>query len=84
MCLNILREDWKPVLTINSIVYGLQYLFLVFNIIYNDTFYNEIKNLYYILLILYVLSIIFLNIFKQKNIYKNIIYLGTKSRRSIE
>jgi len=26
--LNILREDWKPVLTINSIVYGLQYLFL--------------------------------------------------------
>ncbi len=27
--LNILREDWKPVLTINSIVYGLQYLFLV-------------------------------------------------------
>ena len=23
------REDWKPVLTINSIVYGLQYLFLV-------------------------------------------------------
>jgi ubiquitin-conjugating enzyme E2 M len=26
--LNILREDWKPVLTINAIVYGLQYLFL--------------------------------------------------------
>lgn len=23
------REDWKPVLTINSIIYGLQYLFLV-------------------------------------------------------
>ena len=23
------REDWKPVLTINSIVYGLQFLFLV-------------------------------------------------------
>jgi len=22
------REDWKPVLTINSIVYGLQFLFL--------------------------------------------------------
>ena len=33
VCLNILREDWKPVLTINSIVYGLQYLFLVSNII---------------------------------------------------
>lgn len=28
VCLNILREDWKPVLTINAIVYGLQYLFL--------------------------------------------------------
>lgn len=28
VCLNILREDWKPVLTVNSIVYGLQYLFL--------------------------------------------------------
>lgn len=23
------REDWKPVLTVNSIIYGLQYLFLV-------------------------------------------------------
>ena len=29
VCLNILREDWKPVLTVNAIVYGLQYLFLV-------------------------------------------------------
>lgn len=29
VCLNILREDWKPVLTINAIVYGLQFLFLV-------------------------------------------------------
>eukprot|EP00128_Syssomonas_multiformis_P009624 Colp12_sorted_trinity150504_noHs@35321 len=28
ICLNILREDWKPVLSINSIIYGLQYLFL--------------------------------------------------------
>uniref|UniRef100_A0A3B3I710 NEDD8-conjugating enzyme UBC12 n=5 Tax=Atherinomorphae TaxID=1489913 RepID=A0A3B3I710_ORYLA len=28
VCLNILRSDWKPVLTINSIIYGLQYLFL--------------------------------------------------------
>ena len=25
----LFREDWKPVLTVNSIVYGLQYLFLV-------------------------------------------------------
>lgn len=22
------REDWKPVLTVNSVIYGLQYLFL--------------------------------------------------------
>ena len=29
VCLNILHEDWKPVLSINSIIYGLQYLFLV-------------------------------------------------------
>ncbi|KAJ3185009.1 NEDD8-conjugating protein ubc12 [Geranomyces variabilis] len=28
VCLNILREDWKPVLNINSILVGLQYLFL--------------------------------------------------------
>lgn len=36
VCLNILREDWKPVLTINSIVYGLQYLFLVIIIMINN------------------------------------------------
>lgn len=29
ICLNILREDWKPVLSISSVVYGLQFLFLV-------------------------------------------------------
>lgn len=28
VCLNILREDWKPVLTVNSVIYGLQFLFL--------------------------------------------------------
>ncbi|CAK0786465.1 putative NEDD8-conjugating enzyme Ubc12-like [Coccomyxa viridis] len=28
ICLNILREDWKPVLSINSVIYGLQFLFL--------------------------------------------------------
>ncbi|GBF89907.1 NEDD8-conjugating enzyme Ubc12 [Raphidocelis subcapitata] len=28
ICLNILREDWKPVLSISSVVYGLQFLFL--------------------------------------------------------
>ena len=25
VCLNILREDWKPVLSISSIIYGLQF-----------------------------------------------------------
>lgn len=29
VCLNILREDWKPVLNINTIVYGLNHLFVV-------------------------------------------------------
>mmetsp|Transcript_33685 Transcript_33685/g.85265 ORF Transcript_33685/g.85265 Transcript_33685/m.85265 type:complete len:187 (-) Transcript_33685:584-1144(-) len=28
ICLNILREDWKPVLSISSVIYGLQFLFL--------------------------------------------------------
>lgn len=28
VCLNILREDWKPVLSISSLIYGLQFLFL--------------------------------------------------------
>jgi len=28
VCLNILREDWKPVLTVNSVIYGLQFLML--------------------------------------------------------
>lgn len=28
VCLNILREDWNPVLTISSVVFGLQFLFL--------------------------------------------------------
>lgn len=27
VCLNILREDWKPVLDINAVIYGLCYLF---------------------------------------------------------
>lgn len=27
VCLNILREDWKPVLDINSVIYGLIFLF---------------------------------------------------------
>jgi len=28
VCLNILREDWKPVLTISSVFLGLEYLFI--------------------------------------------------------
>ncbi|RXK36302.1 NEDD8-conjugating enzyme UBC12 [Tremella mesenterica] len=28
VCLNILREDWKPVLNLSSVMIGLQYLFL--------------------------------------------------------
>lgn len=27
VCLNILKEDWKPVLDINAVIYGLVYLF---------------------------------------------------------
>lgn len=26
--MNILREDWKPVLNLNSVMVGLQYIFL--------------------------------------------------------
>ena len=43
VCLNILREDWKPVLTINSVVYGLQYLFLEPN---PDDPLNKVHNLF--------------------------------------
>lgn len=28
MCLNILREDWKPVLNLNAVIVGMQFLFL--------------------------------------------------------
>lgn len=28
VCLNILREDWKPVLNLNSVMVGLQFLFI--------------------------------------------------------
>lgn len=28
VCLNVLREDWQPVLNLNAICYGLQLLFL--------------------------------------------------------
>ena len=29
VCLNVLREDWKPVLNINTVIYGLYHLFTV-------------------------------------------------------
>ena len=32
VCLNILREDWKPVLNINTVIYGLFHLFTVVKI----------------------------------------------------
>jgi len=28
VCLNILREDWKPVLNLNAVIVGMQFLFL--------------------------------------------------------
>lgn len=28
VCLNILRQDWKPILTLSSVLFGLQLLFL--------------------------------------------------------
>lgn len=43
VCLNILREDWKPVLTINSVIYGLQYLFLVIIIFFFSCEYLKLN-----------------------------------------
>jgi len=28
ICLNVLREDWKPVLNLNAVMYGLQVSYL--------------------------------------------------------
>ncbi|KAJ7958063.1 Ubiquitin-conjugating enzyme family protein [Quillaja saponaria] len=39
VCLNILREDWKPVLNINTIIYGLFHLFTQPN--YEDPLNSE-------------------------------------------
>lgn len=52
VCLNILREDWKPVLAINAIVYGLQYLFLV-----------RLSNISYLIHLLY-LCVVFWSVSK--------------------
>ncbi|WVZ23740.1 hypothetical protein V8G54_002284 [Vigna mungo] len=39
VCLNILREDWKPVLNINTVIYGLYHLFTEPN--YEDPLNHE-------------------------------------------
>ena len=49
VCLNILREDWKPVLNLNSVMVGLQYLFLEPNA---DDPLNKGKFVHLIILIL--------------------------------
>lgn len=41
VCLNILREDWKPVLSINSVIYGLQFLFLVSRMMEAASFWRQ-------------------------------------------
>ena len=44
VCLNILREDWKPVLDINAVIYGLIYLFYEPNP--DDPLNREAANMY--------------------------------------
>lgn len=44
VCLNILREDWKPVLTISSVMYGLTFLMLSPNA--DDPLNKEAATLY--------------------------------------
>jgi ubiquitin-conjugating enzyme E2 M len=44
VCLNILREDWKPVLTISSVMYGLTFLMLSPNA--DDPLNKEAASLY--------------------------------------
>lgn len=44
VCLNILREDWKPVLDINAVIYGLIYLFYEPNP--NDPLNHEAADLF--------------------------------------
>lgn len=41
VCLNILREDWKPVLNMQSVVFGLQYIMLEPNA--DDPLNKEVK-----------------------------------------
>ena len=44
MCLNILREDWKPVLTMQSILMGLHFILLEPNP--DDPLVPEIAQIY--------------------------------------
>jgi hypothetical protein len=41
VCLNILREDWKPVLNINTVIYGLNLLFTVFQLSWFRSYWNK-------------------------------------------
>ncbi|KAG4304427.1 hypothetical protein PORY_002137 [Pneumocystis oryctolagi] len=48
VCLNILREEWRPVLNLNAIVFGLQYLFLNPNVeepLNKDYVYNVFQEI---------------------------------------
>lgn len=47
VCLNILREDWKPVLNINTVIYGLYHLFTVrlFHDLVQMTYHKHVLNI---------------------------------------
>lgn len=47
VCLNILREDWKPVLNINTVIYGLNHLFMVCGFTSVDGLHVDFSNLNY-------------------------------------
>ena len=42
MCLNILREDWKPVLNLNAVIVGMQVRLPIFFSLYLVTRYNMV------------------------------------------
>lgn len=43
VCLNVLREDWKPVLNINTIIYGL---YLLFEVQYGSLQHLSLSHIY--------------------------------------
>lgn len=43
VCLNVLREDWKPVLNINTIIYGLC---LLFTVLYSSLQHLSLSQIY--------------------------------------